>query len=367
MVTIDFGFVVSASLHQLESHLSLNDATLNNPLEVYLLCRRLYLMGDVEGLSALAEKYALQSDACDWLKALLDLRLHIRLKKPCPTESGAFAALSAIADNGWRAEAFTVMGIYLEEQGRFAEAKRAYAQSAQLFHQSGLKEKAITADYNALIAQTLAVPKQRYIVAYHSFVLRALEANHPGLAGVALANLAREYQLLNLNELALENAQEALKLLKVHQFGTLHYYLTVAQTLDLLLNLGRKSGAKALYEDLLSSPYRETAEIVKVIQHYCQCEKAEPVDLANLPKPWVERHLNQSSPEDLQIAGQIESRIVQILTSGPQPLSTLATELYGDRIDPESSLARAKQAVYRLRKKVPGLIAFRKGRYELVD
>lgn len=356
----NFEFAVTAPLHELESWLPLWEATEPATLEIqYMRGRRDYLSGRTEELRQRIESMPNHSPA--WLIRLLEFRLYARLRTTHPEEAAALADLAQAPSQNWPAEIHMVLGMYLEDHSRFLEARERYLLSARAFHAIELSEKGLTAEYNALIALTLAEPHRRYLVSYQAFILRAKSLGYPIIAGTALACFAREYQTLGLNELALEKSNEGLALLKEFSFGTIHYYLAVAQTLDLILKTGGRSAARPLYEELLASPFKEVEAIVAVLKAFEG--DASITNLDALPQPWQERL------KEPVIAGksELDGRLVDHLTEGPKSLSELSQLLYGNKIDYESSLARTKQAVYRLRKKVPGLIGIKEGRYALVD
>lgn len=363
---ITFKEAVSLDLHQLQCFFSLEESGWD-PLPLYAKCRLHYLGGDVPEMRKLIENYVLQSKHLPWLAALMEIRLMIRLKIVHPDQEFVISLLDSVQDETWMAEISMVLAMYFEEQKDFAQASRKYKKSAKLFQMLDFVEKSLTAEYNALINETLAHPNKRYLIAYDSFVKKSLAANHLTLAGVCLANLAREYQLLGLHELALAKSDQSLEHLNESSFGTLHYFLSVAQNLDLLIELKRHEKAKRYYEELVSSPYSEIQEIVRVIQRYCKHELSEEVAglRKNLPEPWQER-LTKSKHTDAAMT-DIESKIVEHLLEGSKTLNQLAECLYGEKINFESAVARAKQAIYRLRKKKTDLVTFRKGKYELIE
>lgn len=366
MISPDFGTAVSADLQTLQSFLGLNPEA-RDLYTTYMIARFYFLSGDTEGLAAFIEKSS--SVAPSWLTLLMKYRLHIRSGTSHPAEEESLRVLRAVDDSSWPAEIQMVLGMYFEETGRLAEAVEAYSKSARLFATLALTEKSLMADYNALIAQTQLHPEKRYLVAYNSFVVKSQEAGFDSLAGVALSNFSREYQLLGLFEMALVKADEAIDLLKRRHYGTRHYYLAVAQALDLLIHLKRHERAQKLYEELLSSSSREIAEVVKVLQRYCPRTDRDPdaIQTEVLPSPWAERFLQTGNSAEVVLRSDLENQMIDLLVEKPRSLAELATLLHGDKIDPYSAVARTKQAIYRLRKKTPNLIVLRKGRYEIID
>lgn len=364
MTPISFSNAVSMALVDLERFTNLPNWSKDLHL-TYALARRHYLAGDNEALAEHIDQYQRSESAELWMVRLMELRLAIRMKKAYPEEKPSLQILKSVEDQGWRGEINMVLGMYYEELKNFKLASQCYAHSATAFASAGLTHKSLSAEYNGLIAQTLAFPQKRYLVAYHSFIQRSLAANHRDLAGVAMANFAREYQLLGLYEVALENSNRSLSLLKLASFGSLHYFLAVAQNLDLRLSLRRLDRCRLLFEELVSSAFSEIAEIIRVIERYQHPDSSNSkLNINNLPMPWIERLSPQSLPPH---ASDLENDLVAALTEGAKSLPELADHLYGRKIDAHSALARTKQAIYRLRKKVPSLIVLRKGRYELVD
>lgn len=364
--TKSFKDVVTNDLHELQNHFALNEIQFADSFSVYMNCRRLYLAGETSDLEQFIQDYNKSPQPHPWLSGLMELRAAIRKKERLFHISSLLSHFDSLQEDGWIGEVNMVLAMYYEEQKEFEKASLHYKKSAKKFYTLTFEHKALTAEYNALINETLAFPNKRYLVSYNSFVKKALELKHHTLAGVCLANLSREYQLLGLLESSLEKSEKALELLEHSSFGTLHYYLTVAQNVDLLISLQRFEKAKKPYEELLSSPYIETAEIVRVIQNYQTSQTRPLISPAHLPAPWQERLLQNTEDSESDIS-DLETDLIQHLMEGPKSLVEVAELLYGDKIQFESSLARAKQAIYRLRKKKKGLIHFKRGKYEILD
>lgn len=330
--------------------------------QFYLVYRFHYLKGDAAEMQALiAVHKALLNQAEPWFESLLALRLAIREKTEVPHNADRFNSIGCPA---WRGEALMVYGMYLEERGQEAAAIEAYHKSAASFVVAAMHRKSLIAAYNELAAKTRLYPEKKYFFELRSFVNEARRLQCFDLSAVALANLSRDCQLVGAIELAKVHCEEALHYLKIYDFGSLQYFLTVAHYVNLLLQTGAWSEAVAYYEELSLCDFKEIKEIKDVIEAGID-GNAQSKSYAHLPFTWRERLNN------FQLAPQYpftdkERILIESLTESPKSIEELSAHIYGSRIDLQSSVGRTKQLVHRVRRKAPNLIAFQGGKYALV-
>lgn len=331
--------------------------------QLYLVFRHHYLKSDLAAMGNLMRRHAdLVASTGPWFESLLNLRLAIRSKtKAVP--GTLLSGFETVEPAYWRAEAHMVLAMYREEQADDPGAQESYLASAAAFAAAGMKRKSLIARFNAFACQTRIEPEKKYFVELQSFADEAARSGCPDLAGVALANLSRDCHLVGAVELALKHVEEAQRLLREHDFGSLHYYLTAAHRLNLLLQLGRWDEAVVPYEELLVSPFKEAAEIKAVVDRYLD---HRPVEIAydHLPATWRERLTELFARRDVKFTGK-EGVLVETLTQGPLSIHELAGRIYGEKIDHESGIARTKQLLHRLKKKAPGLLVAKGGKYAL--
>lgn len=266
------------------------------------------------------------------------------------------------------AMAYTHLECYRESQQHFEQALCHYREGGSL-------RKSLKAELNAICSHSSIEPDQkRHIANYISVSRRCRQAGELGMAGLAMHNVSREYQRLGALRVALKMSERARALLR-RDFGSVHYYQATLQHADVLRELGRFHEAQLLLEESIQSGFPEVEEARKVLQAKLEFEsesrqgdeemKSPAVDPRKLPIPWRER-LQESARRSSKL-GELEQRLVHLLSEGARNKIELIEKLYPGTIDFASLENRFYALVNRVRRKNPGLILVEGSRYRLCD
>lgn len=318
----------------------------------YAHALRAYRMGEISDLKRISNEIK-----CTTILAIVKLRIKIRERLIASEDLIDYSQILPVIESQWIGEYHFVLAMAYEIIGDQQQAKVSFLKSYQEFENIGFRKKAIKALLNATAANSRVFPDGKYIADYQFILQKSLEVGELGVAGIALTNISREYQMLGALNLALDYCDRALLLLGT-EANTLQYDLILAHRAHLLTQLDRRKEAELCLEHLRTSEFLEVEAALKVLEEKDLAEKA--VDL--LPT-WRERQFEKEKPE----FGELEEHLIQILSGGPKTRSEIISKLYGDKIDSGALENRFFNLLNRIKKKCPGLIKARAGSYYLED
>jgi tetratricopeptide (TPR) repeat protein len=188
------------------------------------------------------------------------------------------------------------------------------------------------------------------------------------VASTCLLNISREYQILGAMKASLKYCDEALRLAE-HNFGSLHFYLVLAQRAQILLELGRLAEAQTDYECAIAAPFPEVKAALALLgprlsQKGAHTPMRLEADEESLLPTWAERSEVEAEPVHFSV---LENRLIQFLAESPKDRVEIIEHLYGDRLSFETKINRLKSLLGTLRKKSPHLLVCEGGRYRLAE
>lgn len=343
----------------------------SHPLLRYLDVLSAYLRGDIEGLTRLVGKEPAVLEQMNPEEVSARLRLQIRTRS---VEQAVLARAIALAKDPkeeliWRGELSFVIAMALETSGDDCRAQEFYKLASEVLELGGCPRKSIKAFANYVAAETRIHPDKKLIVEYEYIFRKAKRLKEFGVAGMALNNISREYQLVGALNVALKFANRALVYLG-RDFGSLHYYLGIVHRAHVLFDLHRDREAVLDLEQASACDFPEIKEAIKTVKknYLKDALKADlEIKQARMTVTWRERFNNGPTLATLCQLGEMEEALVRFLATGAHDKFQIIEHLYGKKIEFESAENRFKNLIGRIRKKYPGLLAFENGKYRVSD
>jgi len=339
----------------------------------YALVLRAYLLSDVAELVNLERIVSKQAPGSP-LEWATKIRLHLRRKDLNLKHCKAFLAyINHLPEsNVWLGELEFLLALSFETLGENQLAKTHYESSYRKLRSLCLK-KAFKARLNALVAESRISPESRFLPRYMALASDALAIGSNSVAGVCYLNVSREFQKLSAFELAISYADKALETLSA-DYGSLHFYLTLAHRCDLLIDLNRLKLAEIDYQETLASPFLETQSALRVLEAKLSklrqsCSVLSQFEIRVATPTWRERWCKiLASANNLdQSLSETDEKILRLLASKARNKFELIQDLYGEKVSYFDAENRLKVALSRLRRKKPGIILFRNEKYEIAD
>jgi hypothetical protein len=333
-----------------------------------------YLKGDVDELRSRVK--ALRQMDQDELLPVAELRLQIREGRLDPhfADSVARAASAEGTSPLWRGECAFVAAMAYEQMGDHQKCKDLYLRASQLLEQGGASRKSVRALQNHVAEESRLFPQKRLIPDYNYVYRKAKKVRDYGVAGMALMNISREYQLLKAHSAALKFANRALAYAE-RERGSRCFYLILAHRCHVLMEMGRREEAKLDFDELKAAPFPEVKAVMEVLTKLFFDPSISLTDGSILPANWSERLKETEAPDQAGSLHKIESirpaeletTLIQLLDERPRDKFELVSALYGDQIGFVVAENRLKNLLNRVRKKSPGAIVLENGCYRLVQ
>ena len=339
------------------------------PVHTYLRVRKAYLKGDYHELSRIIahQKSLVERDEEHEVVLLLaQLRSIVRLGKRNDGLADSVVSKSKQLQLAWQAETAIVVALMYDAAGDHRLAKQGWEEAFRLCKKAGLSRKGATCYHNAVAALSRIAPDRRLYCEYWQAYRLAKESGEMLAAGMALTNLAREYQLDGSYRMAWRHIEDAVMLLKSHAFRTFSYFLALANRSHIAMDLGRDHLALEGLDELESSPFPEARDALATLKNFKlrPQETNQSLDKANISvATWSERKAKQQSSA-LKLS-KLEEKLVVSLSTGAKTKFELVVDLYGEQQDFFTSENRLKQLLHRFRQKRPGLVAADDGFYFL--
>lgn len=337
-------------------------------LQIYLEVLIAYLQHDIPKLEGLVRSIRNMDPALPgayFLALASVLRLEIRTFK-VREETLKHAFNLAQEDHARAGELYFLAGLAYESMGDHSGMARAFKMSVLFLEVIGAKKKAVKAMLNFIAAESRVDPTRKLIADYYTLYKRAKKVKAYGVAGIALKNISREYQLVGAHLAALKCINRAIVLLE-HEFNTKPYYLALVHRCHVYLDLGRNLEAEMDYQTAKTTTFPEVLGALEVIDMIRGQNKSKPSAVDHLTPTWRERMLALQAIPEKQRLGTMEDRLVHLLGQGACTKHEIIETLYGERISFEALEKRFHNLLIRVRKKYPGLVIFTSGRYCLAD
>ncbi len=335
----------------------------------YAKVRLFYMEHQTDALARLLSE--IKEPEC--LARLARMRLSIRQGTVRAEEIAPLIESAAAEGGAWLAEAHNVAAMAFEMIDAHAQAKAHYLKAYGLCLERDCPKRAATTYHNAIAAESRVHPEKRLIYEYHHAYRVALDAQDFGTAGTALSNLAREYQLMHGFGLAMKYINQAVELLEKTHYGTYQHINALCNRCHLLLDTGQWRAAKTDYQQIACFSMEEAKAAMRTLEALFVAAGETVPDAAPAAAEtftWRERRLKLKEelgrPKELTLT-TLEEHLLVRLSERPQTKHDLADYLYGRVGDPTEKENRLKQLLFRLRRKLPGLVLFEDGVYRIAE
>ena len=318
-----------------------------------------------------AEHHAL----AQFLKKLTNVRLAIR-KRAISSELLQELEQTKATSDIWEGERVFVLAMAHENRSELPQARDRYLRASELLTEARVHRKALKALMNHVAIESWIDPDDKRLIADFSKVLgRALRLRDRAIAGIAVLNISWEWERMGALEVALRYARHAVRFLE-RDFGSLNFHHGLVHRAHLYYRMGRIPEMEA---DLMLTESSKSAEIQSASRFLRALATGKPSRLLleefqkdpQLTPAWQERLSWQLHPEKIssdRLLSSLESKLISLVSLKPRSSRELLTQLYGGgEVNAESARQRLDQLLLRLRKKVPGIVFLREGRYHLHD
>lgn len=322
---------------------------------------------EIEKLSELFYKNTIESRIFYYLTRV---RIAIRNHSTCQIEQFHFG--NELEHYPLRGEMAFVEAMYFESQGDDVRAEKLYQEAEWLFYKSQLLKKSVKAYHNAVACRSRIEPHRRLITEYQEAAARALKVNETGVAAAALNNISREFQILGANFIALQYANEAVKLLREQSYGSYNFYLALCHRCHIHLELGQMKAAVIDFEEASCANFPEVKHSIQVLSKWfeekdlCSGASVPSVKSQMTTATWKEREGKTFSTQS-EALSDLQERLLAILSTGPKDRFEIIAQLWDEKTDFFHLENRFKQLIHRTRKRDNHIIGFNRGKYFLMD
>ena len=306
------------------------------------------------------------------LQVILPLRVQIRQREiQSSSIEQAISCFDSLDQQNsiWCGELSFLIGKCFEIKKCYKDGHDFYRDAVQHFKRIGADHKALRAQFNAISCENNfhaeSNPK-RYIISYHSVLHKAKKMNNSYVMGLCLLNIALEYQNLKMLPLALNYVSRAIDAFE-GEFGSQIYFHALGIRCHIYAQMGRLREAEADDAILSTSSHPEIRAVRSVIHQTFTKARTGKLEESLLATPWVERHTQAHFKNNKQVLGELESRLLELLSQQPLTKHDLIPQLYDTRIEYPVLENRFKSLMRRLRKKCPNLIICENDTYRLCD
>jgi tetratricopeptide (TPR) repeat protein len=351
----DWRRVLEAPTHELP--LLSRDQSLDSELRAYAGVLASFLQGDAEKLAAIAE-----SLPAGPLREISRLRLMFRRR----TFNANDLLGSAAAEGVLEAERQFCLGMAWEHLNDDARSMEHFAGAAAIYREHGCPKKALRSMYNAIAAETRVHPHKNFVADFQAVIEASKAVGDAAFEGMALIQLAREYQVAGALDRALNMIERAVGCLASER-GTFHYFHALLNHAHVLMDLRRDPEARAVLKETELASFPQITAARELL--LCALDSGRVWDRKfekDLLPTWRNRLAALTSPTtESGASSELEKRLLKFVYNGPVEKWDLITRLYPGE---DSSLAlenRFKNLVARVRKKYPVNIQCVEGRYSL--
>jgi tetratricopeptide (TPR) repeat protein len=358
--------LLALSLNGLRDFVRARSHALKFPINFYADVLLAHFTSNVPALRSLSvrmEKLAKQDPEWKFLYELCVLRLALHSEHPPLT-----VAETRYPHPLWSGERAFVLGAIEIRHGRWPSAAKLFDQAQALYREGGAAKKALRAEQNAHAARAESQNDREKVLHGLSRMLESARALKDwSVAGFTLHNMSIEYQRLGLISEAVRSSRKALKFLERAEEHSQMHAQAIAQLVDVLLESGKNSAAATYWEALQSFHHHSAVELNDMLeQKYMGAPPPEDgwtEGWRHLPPAWRAK-LKAGSPLCHEVTSG-EAAIVRKLISSALTPEELMRALYGPRISISTARKRLSTLLTRLRKRIPGSIELKNGRYVL--
>jgi hypothetical protein len=266
------------------------------------------------------------------------------------------------------AEAAFVRALACDLFGEPTKSVLAYEQASVLLEQVGLKRKALKARYNALSAESWSASATFDLAKKFREVARiAGLLGDAQIRGLAFLAVSQQFSWMQAHRMALRYALLAERAL-AEDVGSRNLSSALGQKAYALVALDRRMEAQLVIEELTASTFEEYRIVARILDqllsgHVPTLERAE---LELLSPVWRTRLIQSKAlPGGVAALGEIEQKLVELLTRGARKKERLSRSLFGELLEERVRARRLEDVIYRVRLKFPELVLFEEGVYRL--
>jgi tetratricopeptide (TPR) repeat protein len=245
------------------------------------------------------------------------------------------------------------------------EAFEIFAQAHDELLKIGASYKALKASLNRVSLLTRMNPKENGIAEFLHVAKKAKELKSRQIEGFCYLNTSRAYQLAKLNQSALHYTNLAVQALEA-EAGSKDYFMALLHRGILYYEMKDLKNAKLELEKVLIAPFLEVKEGAKVLANLIAGKELYPVD-EFLITPSLKKEVLEYKQKQNPVLGDHEFLLVKRLFNSPLSRYEIIEAIYPQNIPISSLENRLKNLLNRMRKKYPGLIKNKNGRYELTN
>lgn len=316
----------------------------------------------IEELTKTIDSFTSQEEF-ELIKRLSELRLAIRVNRIKWSQIHALDYLrfstSAPLWRLWEGEVCIVIAFALGEINQLNKSADYYKKAISAFERQGAFKKKIRAVHN--YATTIShIDKSKYMLKDYLFVYKqAYKLQALDYAGLALANLAHEYQNLGLMRLADRYSKKAVHLAK-HNPTTLQYYLVILHRAHILIDLNHFSLAQELMAHCQKAPFPEVQGallVLNAIINQCPLSKLKSNQKVKVLSGWLERFKASMKRKKVQVRPTLlEEKLILLLSIKDRSMDDIIESLYGNQLEKSHTKNRFFVMLNRIDKKFPCLI-----------
>lgn len=229
---------------------------------------RFYLSGNIEKLRKKVDQ--LEKECPQTLMAQLGrLRLQTRLNEVDDELIKNLEEKIESSDhlNDYKGEVYFVIGQAFAVKKEYKLAKDTFYKAYESLKELGSSKKANKALLNSIVSENLLDKNKNFNLEYNYIVNRSLALGDTDMAGIATANMAKEYYEIGSFIVAIKYFTQALEYMK-NDRGTSHYYLTMAHRALAYLKSGEIEKGLTDYEMAKIAPFKVVKEFLNDIQTY---------------------------------------------------------------------------------------------------
>ncbi|MCB9061690.1 MAG: hypothetical protein H6622_09230 [Halobacteriovoraceae bacterium] len=229
---------------------------------------RFYLSGNIEKLRKKVDQ--LEKECPQTLMAQLGrLRLQTRLNEVDDELIKNLEEKIESSDhlNDYKGEVYFVIGQAFAVKKEYKLAKDTFYKAYESLKELGSSKKANKALLNSIVSENLLDKNKNFNLEYNYIVNRSLALGDTDMAGIATANMAKEYYEIGSFIVAIKYFTQALEYMK-NDRGTSHYYLTMAHRALAYLKSGEIDKGLTDYEMAKIAPFKVVKEFLNDIQTY---------------------------------------------------------------------------------------------------
>jgi tetratricopeptide (TPR) repeat protein len=282
----------------------------------------------------------------------------------------------------WQGEKCILIAYLYTTRGDHGAAMAWFKKSIAGLRRIGAVKKVLRAEMSLLVAISNLEPERKFLSEYYSIYRSAVSIGEVTSAATCLLNLSREYQKMKAYQVALKFCNQGLKLAE-EIVGSQIYFLLLAHRCHLFWQLGREREAEVDLEMIQTSDHPEVRGACQILLEIVGKSGEQADSKVTLLPNWKERRdehygnegrlpariKGRRSRDETKPLGAQEEKLIQFLSEQPRDKFEIGLHLFGERIDPLVAENRLKQLIFRVRKKIPGIINMNSesGRYSISD